>query len=304
MPVLCNLKLMGVGSVYHNFKGHQDKFDAIVIGSGIGGLSVAAMLSKAGKKVLVLERHYTVGGYTHTFQRNNYHWDVGLHYVGDVHIDGTPLNKAFRYISNENLQWEPLDDIYDRAVFGDKEYQFVRGRENLKNKFKEYFPETKDHEAIDKYFVLLDEVSKLGIGYYAEKVIPPFLAKIFGGWLRSSVLKYSDLTTMEVLKKLTDNEKLIGVLTAQYGDYGLLPTESSFYMHALLANHYMEGAGYPIGGSGSVARTVEPVIQQSGGQILYYADVKSVVLDGDKAVGVEMADGKQIFAKQIGRAHV
>ncbi len=55
-------------------------FDAIVIGSGMGGLSAAAILTKhGGKRVLVLERHYTPGGYTHVFRRPDYEWDVGVH---------------------------------------------------------------------------------------------------------------------------------------------------------------------------------------------------------------------------------
>ena len=270
-----------------------------MIGSGIGGLSVAALLAKAGKKVLVLERHYILGGYTQFFQRKGYEWDVGLHYVGDVHIDGTPLNKAFRYISNDKLKWEPLDDVYDRAVFGDTTYEFVRGKENLRAKLKGYFPDQKDQKSIDEYFILLEKVAKLGIGYYAEKAIPPFLARIFGSWLRSSVLKYSDQTTLDVLKKITDNEKLIGVLTAQYGDYGLLPSQSSFYMHALLANHYLEGAGYPVGGAGMIAETIVPVIEASGGSAVYNVEVKAIVVDGNKAIGVEMADGKKIFADLV-----
>jgi monoamine oxidase len=62
-----------------------DEWDAIVIGSGIGGLGTAALLAKhGGKRVLVLERHYVAGGFTHTFHRPDYEWDVGVHYVGQV----------------------------------------------------------------------------------------------------------------------------------------------------------------------------------------------------------------------------
>src|ERR1700676_1604739 len=70
-----------------SYKQHalDERWDAIVIGSGIGGLTAAALLSKhAGKKVLVLERHYTAGGYTHSFHRPGYVWDVGVHYVGEM----------------------------------------------------------------------------------------------------------------------------------------------------------------------------------------------------------------------------
>ena len=61
-----------------------DSYDALVIGSGMGGLTTAALLSELGWRVCVLEQHYTAGGYTHSYERNGYEWDVGVHYIGDV----------------------------------------------------------------------------------------------------------------------------------------------------------------------------------------------------------------------------
>ena len=61
----------------------KSKYDAVIIGSGISGLTVAAILSKFNKSVLVLEQHDIAGGCLHTFKENGYEFDTGLHYVGD-----------------------------------------------------------------------------------------------------------------------------------------------------------------------------------------------------------------------------
>src|SRR5215471_6252638 len=118
----------------------DESWDAIIIGSGIGGLAAAALLSlSAGKRVLVLERHYTAGGFTHVFHRPGYEWDVGLHYVGQMQA-GSPLRAIFDSITNGALDWAPAPDIYDRMVFPSREYDFPSGRERFRERMKQYFP--------------------------------------------------------------------------------------------------------------------------------------------------------------------
>ena len=62
----------------------RDQWDVIVIGSGMGGMAAAAALSRVGKKVLMLEQHRTLGGLTHSFSRDGFTWDVGVHYLSEM----------------------------------------------------------------------------------------------------------------------------------------------------------------------------------------------------------------------------
>ena len=113
-----------IQSYKKNFK-TEEKYDTIVIGSGIAGLTTAAFLSKEGKSVLVLERHYTAGGFTHVFKRKGYEWDVGVHYIGEVQRPNSTIRRIFDYISDGKLQWADMGRVYDRIIIGEKEYELV-----------------------------------------------------------------------------------------------------------------------------------------------------------------------------------
>jgi len=274
-----------------------DAYDAIFIGTGIGCLAAAVFLAKAGKKVLLLERHYTAGGYTHVFKRKGYEWDVGIHYIGEMHRQNSILRKLFAYISDDQLEWEDMGEVYDRIVIGEKIYDFPKGTENFKQQLIGYFPA--EAEAIEKYINLVFHCVKQSRNFYSEKAMPPLMAKLSGGMMRAPFLKYAERTTREVLEELTDNQELIKVLTGQYGDYGLQPAESSFAMHASLVRHYFSGGAFPIGGSSRIIDTIDPVIEQQGGTILVRAEVEEVLVKGKKAVGVRMADGQEFKAPLI-----
>ena len=275
----------------------QETYDIIIIGSGMGGLATAAILSKEGQKVLVLERHYTAGGFTHVFKRKDYEWDVGIHYIGEMQRKNGVLRKLFNYVSNNKLKWADIGEVYDRIVIGEKHFNFVKGVKNFKKQLISYFPD--EEQAIDTYVNLVFEAVKSSKNYYMSKAMPPFLENTIGSYLKKPFYKYADKTTYEVLSSLTKNELLIKVLTGQYGDYGLAPKESSFYMHASVARHYFDGGSFPIGGSSQIVKTIDSVIEAAGGTILINAEVEEVLIKKNTALGVLMKDGKKIYAKNI-----
>jgi len=272
-------------------------YDAIVIGSGIGGLTAAACLSKLGKKVVVLEQHYTAGGFTHSYDRNGYEWDVGVHYIGDMGAKHTLARRLFDYVTDSKLQWAAMDDHYDRLFIGDRQIDLVAGPEAFANELKSQFPG--EEQAIDRYLDYLSQVAKAMPGVTLAKVLPNLLAGPFRYLARRKAPDFLNRTTREVLETLTGNQELIAALTGQWGDNGLVPDDSSFIIHALIARHYLYGGYYPVGGASEMAKTIIPVIQQGGGEVFTYADVKEILVENGKAVGVRMADGQDIRAPAV-----
>ncbi len=276
----------------------DDHWDAIMIGSGIGGLTAAVLLAQhGGKRVLVLERHYEPGGFTHTFRRPGYEWDVGLHYVGKMQDERSILRRAFAHVTGGAVKWEPMPEIYDRFIVADRSFDFVAGRERFRENLKQWFPG--EAGAIDRY---IHAVKACNFGrnlYFAEKAIPAPVAALAGGMMRAPYMRWARRTTREVLENLTSNQELIGVLTAQWGDYGLPPAASSFAIHATIVEHYLEGASYPVGGAGSIAAAMTPLIERNGGRVVTSAEVADILLEGTKTVGVRMSDGREFRSSLV-----
>jgi all-trans-retinol 13,14-reductase len=274
-----------------------EQYDAIVIGSGIGGLACAAMLAKhGGRKVLVLERHYTPGGYTHVFHRPGYEWDVGVHYVGGVE-PGSAIRRMFDDISDGAIEWADMGEVYDRVIIDGDTYDLPKGRRNLRAMLVDRFPG--EEAAIDAYFEAVRSAVSASMPFQAAKTLPGPVAAVAGPLLRRNFRRWSDRTTREVLAEFTDDQRLIAVLTAQFGDYGLAPADSSFAMHALVASHYFRGGYYPVGGSSVIAESIIPVIERAGGTVLVSAEVAEVVVEDGRAVGVRMAADDAVLRAPI-----
>ena len=141
----------------------NEKYDVIIIGSGISGLTAGVLLAEKGKKVLILEKHFKVGGWTHTFKRDCYEWDVGIHYIGEVHSKRSPVRKLFDQISNGQLEWNKMDDNYDRIIFPDQEYNFTAPRDRFIPDMIEHFPGIEDK--LVTYLDIIDSCVKSGQNY-------------------------------------------------------------------------------------------------------------------------------------------
>jgi len=266
-------------------------YDALVIGSGMGGLTTAALLSELGWKVCVLEQHYTAGGYTHSYERNGYEWDVGVHYIGDVGTR-TRTRRLFDFLTGGKLKWAPMDEEYDRFYIGDKVYSARAGKQEFRDNLVRQFPD--ETVAIDRYLALLAQVggalSMFGMG----RALKLWQRKIAAPYLRWKTPEFMFRKTYDVLSELTTNQDLIAVICGQWGDMGLPPKQSAFMVHSMIARHYLYGGFYPVGGSWRIADTIIPGIRAAGGEVFTYANVARIrVVDG-QVCGVEMADGHTV----------
>ncbi len=205
---------IGVPARHVRFNG---PYDAIVVGSGIGGLAVAALLAKhARRQMLVLEQHYTAAGCTHTAHRKGFEWNVGVHYIGDVGHPKALMRVILDDIAAEPIEWASIGEIYDRIVLGQDVFDSVAGSHAFVERPAERFPE--ERTAIERYVELVRET---------ERAVPAPVSAAVGSLMRRELERIAARTTREVLEELTSNQKLIAVLAGQFGDDGLPPARSS-----------------------------------------------------------------------------
>lgn len=266
-------------------------YDAIVIGSGMGGLTTACLLSELGWKVCVLEQHYTAGGYTHSYERNGYEWDVGVHYIGDVGAR-TRTRRMFDFLTDGRLEWSPMDEEYDRFYIGEKVFCAKAGRKPFRDNLVNQFPMEVD--AIDRYMHLLSQAGAALSAFGAGRVMKPWVQRLASPYLKWKMPDFIFRNTYDVLRELTENEDLIAVICGQWGDMGLPPKQSSFMVHSMIARHYLYGGYYPIGGSWKIAHYMIPKIQASAGEVFTYAMVKEIMIEDGRTIGVKMEDEHEI----------
>ncbi|XP_075896603.1 inactive all-trans-retinol 13,14-reductase [Nelusetta ayraudi] len=271
--------------------------DVIVVGSGIGGLTAAATLAKAGKKVLVLEQHDQAGGCCHTYIEKGFEFDVGLHYIGQLH-ENSLLRIAFDQLSEGQLEFQQLKQHFDTIHIGlddhKREYTILSGKTDMKNHLMKQFPE--DTEAIETFFKIM-KISAKKTHYLATlKLIPQWVSLLLlkSGLanLLSEVFRLSGTSATELVSSLTSNKDLHVIFS--YLFYGVPPRDSSILINALLIHHYKRGAYYPKGGASEIAFHIIRTIQKYGGNCLVRAPVSQILVNQQGAAyGVKVRKGQE-----------
>jgi len=258
-------------------------YDMIVIGSGMGGLTCASVIAQlAHKRVLVLERDFKPGGFTQTFTRRGYTWDVGLHYVGQM-AEGEQLRSLFDFITHRGVTWQKLPTRFETFVYPDFTFTVADDPGQYLHDLIQRFPA--EEPGLRRYFHDLKRVAN----WYGREIwswsAPAWLAwpmQLAQMRLRTLAL----MTTKEYLDRRFHDERLKALLASQWGDYGLPPAQSAFAIHALVTESYLQGAWYPEGGAKTIAESIVPIVEEAGGTCLVNHEVVEILVENGSARGV------------------
>ena len=263
-----------------------EQVDVAIIGSGIGGLVAGAYLARRGIRVAVFESHYQAGGCTTQFVRGRpderYHFDVGLHYIGDCAPGGT-IPSILEDLGLE-LEFEQLDpDGFDTLVFPDFRFRIPADVDVYRDRLVEMFPH--ERRGIDRYIRLLKAVGRMQRIMETERA-PGLRDAASITFDMITLVRNQEATIAEVLRDCVRDPKLVAVLLGQNGDYGLPPSKASAAIHFGLSMHYFRGAYYPKGGGQVLAERVAEVLEDHGGTIHLRRPVERILVENGNAAGI------------------
>ena len=277
----------------------RDRYDAIVVGSGIGGLTTAALLARAGLGVLVVERHDRVGGYSHAFRRGRYLFDSAVHIVGGcepvAYEGGGLIHQLLSTLGvRDQVDFVRVDPCYE-AVYPDLSLRVPCDLEGFVDAHAEEFPAEEKglRQLVQECLNVRQETRRAADTPHAFDVSQ--IASRF-----PTLLRYRRATLARVLEEHIESPRLRSLLATLWPYLGLPPSRVSFvYFATMLMSYVADGAYYCRGSFQRFADALAGAVCTRGGELLLRSSVRRILVEEGRACGVVLENGQRIAASRV-----
>jgi len=267
----------------------SDLYDVVIIGSGLGGLECAYILSKEGQKVCILEKNRQYGGCLQIFSRDKVIFDTGVHYIGGLD-PGQNLYQYWKYFGiMDDIKLRKMDTSgFDRISIGEKGEEFAHAMtyEGFENSLIERFPN--EAQGIKKYTSGIKDVCDHFPLYNLKERKE-----------QSFDLSYFGVSAKKFIEECTNDRKLQNVLAGSNALYAGYADKTPLYVHALVVNTYIESAYKCVDGGGQITRSLERSLKAMGCDMMNYKEVTKFHFEGSEISEVELKDGDRIRGKKF-----
>jgi all-trans-retinol 13,14-reductase len=270
-------------------------YDELIIGAGMAGLTVGALLAQQGRKVLILEAHDQPGGYAHTFAMGKYRFCAQVHYIFGCGEGGSVQRFLERLGLTDQVRFNRLDpDGFDHVVVGGERFRIPNGFPKFRDRMIQRFPDAERplRAYFDCVIGVADELERLPLEL-------SFADMLTAAFRFPKLLRYRSWTLQRFYDHVQMPKLLQAVLAGQSGDYLLPPEQVSLLLHVSLIDNYGRGAYYP---QKHFCHLIDSVVQkireQPGCAVVLEQEVRRIVVDEQRVVGVETADGQRFRARR------
>ncbi|MBW4471884.1 MAG: carotene isomerase [Stenomitos rutilans HA7619-LM2] len=279
------------------------EFDAIVIGSGIGGLVTATQLAAKGASVLVLERYLIPGGSAGYFEQQGYRFDVGASMIFGFGQQGT-TNLLTRALQAVDVSLETIPDPVQIHYHlpNNLELKVHRDYENFLQELIACFP----HEAIgirrfyDECWRVFNCLNAMELLSLEE---PRYLMRVFfqHPFACLGLVKYLPQNAGGIARRYISDPALLKFIDMECYCWSVVPADRTPMINAgmVFSDRHYGGINYPKGGVGQIAQKLVEGLEKCGGHIQYKARVTKILQENGRAVGVQLASGKIYYAKRV-----
>lgn len=271
------------------------KYDAVIIGSGAGGIACALKMSSLGRKALLLERQPQAGGYATSFKRNGFTFESSVHCVDGLQ-EGGEVRRFIEKYAVKGIEYIKLPH-FCRIIYPEHDYVFDFNSENLKNFLQNSFSQERENlnrlfSHIDKFYRQFDRFRDWDFPYFLKLLTVPFICPTF--------IKISEYTLEKFLGQYVQDKKLIAIFTNIWRYAGLPPAQLSAWYFLLVAEgYYYQPTCYIKGGFENLLKAMVRKIEENGSQVRLNTEVKKIITYKGKVKAVVTGKGEEICAKAV-----